>query len=216
MPPRRQSPRIWLRSARRGKNGAISHRAVWVILDGGHPFRRGSNAKHEYTPSGRSQGIQPPPILARHDFPDWQILITVPLGEGASGLREVTLFKVVCPVPLEDVRRMCHLILMQLLPAVIESDLHMFGHGIEEFQTLGFKVFEYRAQTDLLKECIRFLKESGGVGVGMSSWGPALFSFGEDLSELQQKARAWLDAHGGGATILTKANNVGMRVVSQD
>ncbi len=203
----------------RGGTSGIGVEAVesgGFILDGGHPFRRGANAKHEYTSSGRSQGIEPPPILARHNFPDWDILVTVPLGEGASGLREVTLFKVVCPVPLDEVRRMCHIILMQLLPAVIEGDLHAFGAGIEDYQKLGFKVFEYRAQTDLLKDCMRFLKESGGVGVGMSSWGPALFSFGENLTELRDKARGWLDAHGGGEAILTKANNTGMRVVSQE
>jgi predicted sugar kinase len=50
----------------------------------------------------------------------------------------------------------------------------------------------------------------------MSSWGPAVFAFGEDLTGLQGKAREWLDAHGGGATILTKANNVGSRVVSEE
>jgi beta-ribofuranosylaminobenzene 5'-phosphate synthase len=203
----------------RGGTSGIGVEAVQsggFILDGGHPFRRGTNGKSEYTPSSKSRGMDPPPILARHDFPDWDILITVPMGEGASGLREVALFKVVCPVPLEDVRRMCHLILMHLLPAALERDLPMFGRGIEEFQRLGFKVFEFRAQTDLLKECVHFLRESGGIGVGMSSWGPALFSFGEDLSGLQPKARAWLDAHGGGETILTKANNAGLRIVDQE
>ena len=50
--------------------------------------------------------MAPPPVLARHDFPDWDILVTVPMGEWASGLREVTLFKVVCPVQLDQVRQM--------------------------------------------------------------------------------------------------------------
>ena len=76
------------------------------IVDGGHPFRRGKNGKHEYTPSAASTGIAPPPILARYDFPDWDILVVVPLGEGASGLREVMLFKVVCPIPIEEIRKM--------------------------------------------------------------------------------------------------------------
>jgi len=160
--------------------------------------------------------MDPPPVLARHDFPDWDILVTVPMGEGASGLREVTLFKVVCPVPLDEVRRMCHILLMQMLPAVLEKDLETFGAAIDAFQQLGFKVFEFRAQTNLLKNCVRFLRENGGIGVGMSSWGPAVFAFGEDLTGLQGKAREWLDAHGGGATILTKANNVGSRVVSEE
>ncbi|MFC1885740.1 beta-ribofuranosylaminobenzene 5'-phosphate synthase, partial [Thermodesulfobacteriota bacterium] len=90
------------------------------------------------------------------------------------------------------------------------------GAAMEEFQTLGFKVFELRAQTDLLKSCIQFLKDQGGAGVGMSSWGPSVYAFGEDLSDLKKKTQTWLDNHGGGETILTKANNVGIRIVSKE
>jgi beta-ribofuranosylaminobenzene 5'-phosphate synthase len=203
----------------RGGTSGIGTAAIQCggfIIDGGHAFRRGQHSKREYMPSSASAGIHPPPILVQHDFPDWDILITVPLGEGASGLREITLFKVVCPVPLEEVRQMSHILLMQMLPAVVEKDLETFARAMEDFQKLGFKVFELRAQTQLLMDCLQFLRDSGGRGVGMSSWGPALYTFGEDLTELQQKANDWLEANGGGETILTKANNVGMRFISEE
>ena len=195
--------------------GVEAVRSGGFILDAGHSFRRGENSKHEYTPSGASRGIEPPPVLARYDFPDWDVLVTVPLGEGASGLREVTIFKVVCPIPLDQVRQLCHILLMQMMPAVLERDLEMFGRAMEDFQELGFKVFELRAQTQLLYDCMKFLKDNGGIGVGMSSWGPALYTFGEDLSELHRKTTEWLASHGGGEAVLTKANNTGMRVVEQ-
>jgi len=203
----------------RGGTSGIGVEAIQsggLILDAGHSFRRGENGKQGYSPSSASKGILPPPILSRHDFPDWDILVAVPLGEGASGLREITLFKVVCPIPIDQVRQMCHIILMQMIPAVLEKDLEAFGSAMEEFQTLGFKVFELRAQTDLLKSCIRFLKDSGGIGVGMSSWGPSVYAFGEDLSDLRKKTQQWLESHGGGETILTRANNVGMRIITEE
>ena len=205
--------------AGRGGTSGIGTEAIesgGFILDGGHSFRRGGNSKTGYAPSAASTQMEPPPVLVRQDFPDWDILVTAPLGEGASGLREVTLFKVVCPVLIEEVRRMCHIIVMQMLPAVLERDLEMFGRAIEDFQKLGFKVFELRAQTKLLADCLKFLKDNGGIGVGMSSWGPALFAFGEDLSELKEKTQEWLASHGSGETILTKANNIGMRIISEE
>ena len=190
--------------------GVASIQTGGFIIDGGHSFRRDENSKHGYSPSSASSGMRPPPVLAQHDFPDWDILVMVPLGEGASGLREVTLFKVVCPIPLDQVQRMCHIILMQMLPSIIEKDLETFCRSMEDFQELGFKIFELRAQTQLLHDCMKFLKASGGTGVGMSSWGPSVFAFGEDLTSLQEKADKWLDDHGGGETVLTKANNTGM------
>jgi beta-ribofuranosylaminobenzene 5'-phosphate synthase len=216
---RKKSARDIAKLAGRGGTSGVGVEAIQsggFILDGGHHFRRGDNCKQEYTPSANSRGIEPPPVLARLSFPDWDILVMVPLGEGASGLREVTLFKVVCPVPIDEVRRMCHLIMMQMLPAVMEKDLQMFGEAMEAVQELGFKMFELRAQTKLLRDCMRFLNDRGGKGVGMSSWGPAVFAFGDDLSALQTEALAWLDEHGGGEAILTRANNVGVRVVSQE
>ncbi len=192
--------------------GGIQHGGF--ILDAGHRFRRNYGvSKTEYAPSTSSVGMDPPTILLHQDFPDWDVLITIPLGEGASGFREAVLFKVVCPVPLSEVRHICHIIIMQILPAIMEKDIRAFGDGMEEFQRLGFKVFEFRAQTKLIHDCMRFLKENGGIGIGMSSWGPVIFSFGEDLSELKEKADAWIKKHGGGKNILTKANNTGMKIM---
>ena len=194
--------------------GVESLRSGGFIVDAGHSFCRGDNCKTEYSPSSASEGILPPPVLARYDFPDWDILVVVPLGEGASGLREVTIFKVVCPLALSEVQRMCHILMMQIMPAILEKDLEMFCSGVEDFQALGFKVFEFRAQTKLLHRCLDFLKENGARGAGMSSWGPSLFAFGDNLEDLQEKARGWLADNGGGETILTKANNTGIEFLS--
>ena len=203
----------------RGGTSGIGTAAIETggfLIDGGHRFRRGNTSKQEYTPSGSTTGIAPPPILTRYDFPDWDILIAVPLGEGASGLREVTLFKVVCPIPLEQVEAMCHILLMQMMPSVLERDLAAFGEAMEAYQNLGFKVFEFRAQTRLLLDCLQFIRDNGGVGAGMSSWGPSLFAFGEDLSDLHKKLKAWLAVNGGGEVVLTKADNQGLRVLEQE
>jgi beta-ribofuranosylaminobenzene 5'-phosphate synthase len=205
--------------AGRGGTSGIGVAAIQTggfIIDGGHSFRRNENSKHGYTPSSASGGMKPPPVLIRHDFPDWEILVVVPLGEGASGLREITLFKVVCPVPLGQVQQMCHIILMQMVPAVLEKDLEAFDLSMIDFQKLGFKIFELRAQTQLLHDCIQFIKDNGGLGVGMSSWGPAVYAFGENLAPLRQKVDDWLDNHGGGESVLTKADNIGMRIVKED
>jgi beta-ribofuranosylaminobenzene 5'-phosphate synthase len=186
------------------------------MLDGGHSFRRDENSKHGYTPSAASSGMKPPPVLVRHDFPDWDVLVVVPLAEGASGLREITLFKVVCPVPLEQVQKMCHIILMQMLPAVLEKDLEAFDRSMVDYQKMGFKIFELRAQTQLLYDCLQYLRDNGGLGTGMSSWGPAVYAFGENLAPLQQKMDDWLSNNGGGRSILTKANNIGMRILKEE
>jgi beta-ribofuranosylaminobenzene 5'-phosphate synthase len=203
----------------RGGTSGIGVAAIQTggfIVDGGHRFRRDENSKHGYSPSSASSGMKPPPVLINYDFPDWDILVVVPLGEGASGLREIMLFKVVCPVPLDQVQQMCHIILMQMLPSILEEDIEAFDQSMVAFQKRGFKIFELRAQTQLLYDCLQFLKDNGGLGVGMSSWGPAIYAFGENLAPLKQNVDDWLDNHGGGQAVLTKANNTGMSIVEDD
>jgi beta-ribofuranosylaminobenzene 5'-phosphate synthase len=196
--------------------GVASFEHGGFIVDGGHNFRTGdtANSKSEYSPSSAVRGLMPPPVLARYDFPDWDILVCVPTGEETAGIREVEIFKIVCPVPLEEVRTICHLVLLKMLPAIIERDLESFGFAVEESQKYGFKTFEFRAQSRDIFQCMDFLKQNGGTGVGMSSWGPTLFAFGEDLTDLCEKTRRFLADNMGGTCFITHANNTGMKVLS--
>lgn len=201
----------------RGGTSGIGIRAIQhggFILDGGHRFRRGAGSKSGYSPSSASVGAPPPPLLLRYSFPDWDVLIVIPRGEGASGDRERDLFEDACPVPAADVEKMCRILLTQMLPAILEADLPTFGEAMEAYQNYGFKVFEAETQGPLIAECAEFLRANGGKGVGMSSWGPTLFAFGQDLSALRVKAGEWLASRGGGEAFLTKANNVGFRQIA--
>ena len=196
--------------------GVASFEHGGFIVDGGHKFRTddAANSKSEYSPSAAVRGLMPPPVLLRYDFPDWDILICVPAGEETAGIREVQIFKVVCPVPLEEVRTICHLVLLKMLPAILERDLESFGFALEESQKYGFKRFEFRAQSRNVLRCMDFLKQNGGIGVGMSSWGPALFAFGEQLTDLCEKTRRFLVENMGGTCFVTRDNNTGMKVMS--
>ena len=192
--------------------GAIQHGGL--ILDGGHRFRRGEGSKNGFSPSSASVGVPPPPILLHYDFPAWDVLVVIPQGEGASGDRERDLFEEACPVPAREVEKMCRILLAQMLPAVLEEDLSTFGAAMDAFQGYGFKVFEAETQGPLIAECAKFLRDNGGIGVGMSSWGPTLFAFGHDLKALRDKAENWLASNGGGEAFLTTANNVGFRQIA--
>lgn len=186
------------------------------LLDGGHRFRRGQGSKEGFSPSSASVGVPPAPVLARYNFPDWDVLIVVPRGEGASGERERDLFVEACPIAARDVEKMARILLVQMLPALVEADLPAFGAAMEAYQSYGFKRFELLTQGPLIAECIEFLRLNGGVGVGMSSWGPSLYAFGQDLSALRLRAGDWLSGKGGGEVILTRANNVGHRLFGPD
>ena len=183
------------------------------VLDGGHRFRRGPQSKQEFEPSGAA-AAPPPPVLIQVPFPEtWEILIAQPPGLDISGKREIALFHQVCPVSDHEVDAMCRLLLTRIAPAVLEEDLDEFRDGLEAYQRLGFKVAEVRTQLPVVKECMDRLREMGAGGVGMSSWGPVVFSFGRDLAPLKCELDPWLAARGGKSAFITKADNHGCRVL---
>jgi beta-ribofuranosylaminobenzene 5'-phosphate synthase len=136
------------------------------VLDGGHSKKE----KPEFLPSSASKA-KPPRVLSRYDLPDWNIVVAVPELKGFYGFREINLFKEFCPIPLEDVRKICHVILMKLLPSIVEQDLDEFGEAIMMIQRLGFK----RIEIDQYGDLIWNLMDSVDFPIGMSSTGPALY-----------------------------------------
>jgi len=202
-----EAPLLVGRGGTSGIGVTAFHRGGFII-DGGHRF---PDQKSSYLPSSASKDVPPPPVLLRTDFPeDWDILIVIPPGRHVSGEEEVRLFKRLCPIPACDVERLCRVILMEMLPALIERDLEKFGDAVNRVQEIGWKRIEVEVQDEVVRETMRFLRENGALGVGLSSWGPALYAFSENPEELLEKTEEFLGSSGGGGIcLLSRADNRG-------
>jgi beta-ribofuranosylaminobenzene 5'-phosphate synthase len=162
-----------------------------------------------------------PALLSRLEFPsDWAVLIVLPERKpGIHGRREIQAFAQLPPSPDSLTDRLCRLVLLGLMPAVVERDLPRFGEVLEEIQQRvgqGFAsaqggTFAHSGLEAVAAE----MRASGLRGVGQSSWGPTLYGFfegsvGEKLALLDQlESRVplasgdafWTSASPRGATI---------------
>ncbi|MEN4017506.1 MAG: beta-ribofuranosylaminobenzene 5'-phosphate synthase [Methanobacterium sp.] len=176
------------------------------IIDGGHSITE----KPGFLPSSASKA-SPPPIIARYDFPeDWNIILAVPdVPAGASGPEEVNIFQKYCPVPLGDVQKLSHILLMKMMPAVVEADIDSFGYSVNQIQTTGFKKVELELQHPLISTLIENMRSAGAAGAGMSSFGPAVYAVTDTGSgEIYRTAQNTMKDVGG-ELIITKAQNRG-------
>ncbi len=174
------------------------------ILDGGHKFIE----KKAFLPSAASK-LPPATVILRTDFPEWPIVIAIPQQKGASMMNEVNIFRTECPVPLREVEELSHIILMKLLPALAEEDMAAFGSAANAIQHLGFKKREVAMQP-VSKVLMKIFMEEGAYGAGMSSFGPAVYAFGEDAEELKKIAEEFLGKKG--QVFITEARNEGARI----
>ena len=183
------------------------------IVDGGHaiPTKGGPDP---YRPSSLSSSAGSPPLIARYELPDWPVLVITPLGYRIHGSWEAQLFKEVCPVPMDDVQSVSHIVLMQILPAIVEHDLAAFGAGLWAIQDRRWKAFEIGSQTPQVQSLITRLREDLRVtGVAMSSWGTTVVCVDERLigtarDTFLKDVQALLDAEtDGGSVMLTRTRN---------
>ena len=184
------------------------------IIDGGHRFGPGRE-KTSFAPSSASKGVQPPPLLLRYDFPgDWHILLATPaLPEGASGTREAEIFRTCCPVPVDEVRMLCHEILMRMLPGIAEHDLDLFGTSVNTIQQIGFKKVELSFQPPHVTGLLDEMRAAGAAGAGMSSFGPTLYAISDTgMQDIEQAAQSYMQEMGGGSTLITSARNSGAEI----
>jgi beta-ribofuranosylaminobenzene 5'-phosphate synthase len=190
------------------------------IVDGGHKFSKDPghrDTKNSFLPSSASRGVKAPPVIMRYDFPDWDILITVPNCKHISGAEEVNLFQTLCPLPIKDVQALSHIVLMKLLPSLVQRDIESFGEAIDQIQNIGWKKVEVQKQDSAVRELMAFLKDNGGHGIGLSSWGPAVFCFGENLTKLELITQEFLaNTKAGGTCFITQANNTGALIIEDD
>jgi len=189
--------------------GITSFEKGGFIVDGGHRFKD----KGGFMPSAASQ-VPPGPVLFREDFPQWDMVVAIPNEKGMHDQEEVETFKKFCPLPVEEVREICHVVLMQMMPAVIDEDIESFGVAVNHVQTVGFNKRENLIWPEFAKNIASFMR-SRSYGAGVSSFGPVVYSFVDNKSEgrqLQTEVQKMLDESVGGTVILTRAKNNGAEI----
>ena len=164
---------------------------------------------------GPRAGADAPPVLARFDFPcEWRvILIQDPARSGLHGDSEK---EGLARLPFFERARaahLCHLVLMQILPALAEADFAPFADGLSELQAI---VGEYFApaqggiySSPAVARLMRWISDRHPAGVGQSSWGPtafAILSSEAQAQEVLREARASAAMDGLVATIVTGRN----------
>jgi beta-RFAP synthase len=173
---------------------------------------------------GRGKNTITPPVVSQLKVPEsWRfILVFDKRGQGLHGNQEISAFKKLPDFPQQEAARLCYLLMMQGLPAVVEKDINSFGDVIsqlqqsvgEHFASVQGGVFT-SAEVD---QAMQWLKEKGVVAIGQTSWGPTGFCAVDD------PARAELLKHGleqqfSGSNnlhfMVTSARNCGGEVIAE-
>lgn len=135
------------------------------------------------TDSPSYQAPKVPPVIARLPFPqDWGIILAIPQAqEKMAGAKEVEAFNSLAPMSEQVAGQISRLVLMQLLPALAEKDLTLFGRAVTAIQELVGSYFA-PAQggvfaTQAGERWAEYLLSRGAAGVGQSSWGPTVYGF---------------------------------------
>ncbi len=175
------TPVTLARAMGRGRRSAIG---TWTFALGGFIVE-----------GGRRPGTHDiAPLLARYTMPeDWRCVVAVPDGApGLSGEAEAAAFAQLPPPPEREVERVAHLVLMQLLPALVEGELESFGAALTEVQRVTGAWFAPQQGGTFAPgssaTLVRRLAEWGAAGVGQSSWGPAVYGLVGSAAEARELA----------------------------
>lgn len=131
--------------------------------------------------AGRGERTRTPPVIARLEMPpDWRFLIVLDQSDqGLHGGEEIAAFKALRAFPEAEAARLCHLLLMRGLPAVLEGDIEAFGSVITALQASVGDYFAPaqggRFTSARVRQALGFMADHGAVGIGQSSWGPTGF-----------------------------------------
>ncbi len=130
---------------------------------------------------GRGQETRVPPVLARLPFPEsWRfILVLDQRSQGLHGEDEIRAFNELPAFPQSEAAHLCHLLLMQGLPAIAENQIKSFGQVISQLQqSVGQHFAPVQGgvfYSQEVAEIMTWLEQQGAVGIGQTSWGPTGF-----------------------------------------
>ena len=156
-------------------------------------FERGgfivdAGRKVSATDSTRSRDLVPP-MIVRYSFPEaWTFVVAIPYtGRGLAGTAESQAFHRLSPRSSCGASRLSRILLMQMLPAVLERDPVAFGESLTSIQRIVGRWFRPvqggTFATTQGAAMVKAMGRAGALGVGQSSWGPAVYGLAKDQDQ---------------------------------
>lgn len=162
-----------------------------------------------------------PPVTFHSDFPtDWRFLLIIPkVRFGLFAGKEIKAFEDIIPASGRTAAEISRILQMKMLPALMETDIRVFGSSLVEIDRLVGSYF-LKAQSGLYKEkatadIINYLLDGGCYGAGQSSWGPSVYALTneKEANVLQKDIGDFLKKKKISAKVyLSKADNQGAKI----
>lgn len=206
-----------------GKRGRRSSIGIHSFIHGGVIVDAGKMINADGNPLS-----DPPEKLLRMEFPpSWRFILILPeKAMGRSGRSEQMAMDQLAHVGSESFHfrenseKICHLVMMKLLPALVSKDIVVFGEALSEldhrtgcfFEPVQHGIFSEKDADGLVETLI----QAGAYGAGQSSWGPAIYGLvtadgAEGVAERVKKQLAKMNFIG--EVLIVEGANEGARII---
>ena len=196
--------------------GGTSGIGINTYFKGGFVFDTGvtNNAVRDLAPSSCYKGgeYRKPLIFKNISLPGWEMGICIPPILNKTEDEEKVFFDKNCPIGQEAVENILYESVYGISSSLLESDFNTFCKSVDSIQETKWKSLERDLYGDELKMIESIIKKAGAKCVGMSSLGPLLYFFGEDIDSIVNRVNADL---AGGKCFKTSFNNSG-RILEYD
>ncbi len=177
------------------ERGGTSGIGIHTYFSGGLVFDLGiPNDGSSFQPSSRPGRKILPLKLPALKLPEWSMCICFPNDlETLTQQEEIEFFQNTAPIAEEKAFESCYHALFGVYSSIAERDYDLFCKSVQNLQNAEWKRKEWLLYGSRLFDLRSSLLKDGVSCVGMSSLGPLIYCFGNEicLKEVQQKSEIY-------------------------
>lgn len=173
--------------------GGTSGIGINTYFRGGFVFDVGvsSHGQRGLAPSSAFMDrIEDKPLLMKSvTLPKWQLGICIPPLEHKTEEEEKEFFQKNCPINKDAVEKVLYEAVYGITSSLMEDNFDVFCKSIDAIQQTKWKSLEKNLYGNELITAESIIRRAGAQCVGMSSLGPLLYFFGNDIDVIVRKVK---------------------------
>lgn len=130
-----------------------------------------------------------PLLLKSITLPEWQIGICIPSIKHKTEEEEKSFFQKNCPINKGAVEKILYEAVYGITSSLMEDNFNVFCQSINAIQHTKWKLLERVLYGKKLLTAESIIRNAGAICVGMSSLGPLLYFFGNDIDKIVEKVK---------------------------